>query len=104
MRSTKVIHKDGDIFVWCPNHQGYEHHSEFYYWPSQRQKYSNHCKVCSRKGQKVLRSMEYDGLTPREKKTLTEKKLSEQVLLSLGYDLNNNIPVYKQFEIRHNLS
>lgn len=87
MTNKTEIREDG-IYVWCYAEELFKPEEEFDVYSTGKKVYFRNCKECGDSNARRLR---------------TEKQLSKELLKALGYDVDGNIPVYEQFNKKHNL-
>lgn len=92
------------LCVWCNEEKPLDEMSK-----NVRKKdgYENRCKECYkmyqrlRKHGQIYEYAEEDNYGARVKQ-LNERRIVEEILVSMGYELNGDKPVYQQFLERHN--
>lgn len=85
--NKKEIREDG-IYVWCYAEEIFKPESEFEIYSSNKNVYFRNCKECGDANTRRLRN---------------ERELSFELLKSLGYDVEGEIPIHVQFNKKHNL-
>ena len=96
MKRTKVT-AQGEMELWCRGCEQYlpiiefkENLSEF--------GYSTKCFDCE-----IERSRTGEPINSQIVKVTNERERANEILIKLGYDIESPIPIYKQFERKHNL-
>lgn len=98
-KTTKVIHTANGVLVWCTKGNQYKPAEEFYTWKSHSSGYSSSCKKCTLDYNRKM-DREFRGKDNYE----TKEEYVDFILTKLGYDVESEIPIYEQFNRKHNFN
>lgn len=86
----RVIEKNGEKLQLCTNCEEYLPFESFTVNQRTSTKRNYVCKTCHN-----------SKVRSRKKVVVSDKIVSDQILTSLGYDVESDIPIHEQFKIRH---